>query len=137
MKKLGRRIVFSVFVLVALILLLPILFPLEDEVSQDSPVECEAPAACWGDLHYDAAATPCWRAIEMAAQKLGRWEWAGIGRLSTHRSLPNGSIYYYGDRIEVMGPDGARQLHHYTCVYNPTTGEVSVPVLSPGPLPES
>jgi hypothetical protein len=104
------------------------------EQSAGPRADCAPPDDCWGAYWYDEAETPCWRAIESAASAIGRWNWRGIGRLSHHTSLPNGNVLYFGERMQIVGADGLERAYHYTCVFFPETGEVTVPVLEPGAL---
>jgi hypothetical protein len=139
MRRLGRIVMWLAFVVVSSFVVAGAavwLFGPPEVVSPSAPEGCEPPDPCWAERHQAAANEPCWRAIESAANALGRWRWDGLGRLTEAAVLRNGTILYYGERMAIISANGIERVHHYTCAYDPERGTAEVPVLQPGPLPD-
>lgn len=99
--------------------------------------ECRQDIQCWGQKHWAGATNRCQGAIERQAKYEVKWtdEYPDL-KLSRRGWLDKdeGTLTYYGDRVQFSNGYGAFQNHAYSCDYDPTSKTVLSVVVEPGRL---
>jgi hypothetical protein len=98
---------------------------------------CRQDIACWGEQHWSAATNRCQKEIERQAKYEVKWtdEYPDL-KLSQRGWLEKeeGTLTYYGDRVQFSNGYGAFENYAYSCDYDPSTKTVLGVVVEPGRL---
>lgn len=97
--------------------------------------ECRQDLQCWGEEHWSAATVRCEREIERQAQYEVKWTDSYPDTKLSRRGWldeEDGTLSYYGDRVQFSNGYGAFQNYVYRCDYDPETQSVLNLELEPG-----
>jgi len=114
--------------------------PEQAEVQTEAEAKAEAEACrqdlqCWGQEHWAAATNRCQRQIERQAQYEVKWTDSYPDTKLSRRDWldqEEGTLTYYGDRVQFSNAYGAFQNYIYRCDYDPATKTVIDLQMEPG-----
>lgn len=109
-----------------------------DAVKEEARMDAEAcrqNLQCWGKEHWSAATNRCQRQIERQAQYEVKWTDSYPDTKLSRRDWldqEEGTLTYYGDRVQFSNAYGAFQNYIYRCDYDPETKTVVNLEMEPG-----
>lgn len=92
---------------------------------------CRQSLDCWSDRNDVGAYAACKSAISNTARFSARWTAVSIFSKKRWADQGRGVIEYSGNDLELQNGLGIYIRHHYTCLYDPSSGSASVSV-APG-----
>lgn len=96
---------------------------------------CNTDLQCWGEENWSAATNRCAKAIERLAEYEVKWTDSYPDTKLNRRAWldeEEGTLSYYGDRVQFSNGYGAFQNYMYRCDYDPKTKSVLNLELEPG-----
>ncbi|MBB5320456.1 hypothetical protein [Marinobacter oulmenensis] len=109
-----------------------------DAVKAEAQMDAEAcrqDLQCWGKENWAAATNRCQKQIERQAQYEVKWTDSYPDTKLTRRAWldqEEGTLTYYGDRVQFSNAYGAFQNYIYRCDYDPFTKTVINLEMEPG-----